>query len=442
MAPAGQTVPMAQWAQLTDWLRTADDRVLLTWPQLEAIVGPLPPSAARHRAFWSGDRPHVRAWKAAGYTASGVAMGQHVTFVRDRIPRGSTTTAQVSLPNPAGPANGSSGADLLLVTCVKSKRPTPAAAKDLYTSPLFRKERAYAEASGLPWFILSAEHGLVQPEQWLAPYRRYLPDPPSSYQLAWGQFVVERLELLTGPLEGKRVEVHASHVYVEAIRVPLESKAATVLTPLAGLPQGQRLQWYDQHEGGRLDASPDSDGSIHPDVASFVGVLREEDQAVPPRTFLAQRRSDLSSPGLYSWWVDATGAKDLSTGLGHQVKPALIYAGLAGATRWPSGRRSTNTLWSRIAGMHLGGRHEFSTFRRTLGSILAAAAGADDIDEERLTEWMHEHLRVIAVPHDDPDTLGRLESEVLEQLDPPLNLQGRPRTPLRARLTELRRPHS
>ena len=48
--------------------------------------------------------------------------------------------------------------------------------------------------------------------------------------------------------------------------------------------------------------------------------------------------------------------------------------------------------------MHLGGRHEFSTFRLSLGSILAVARDTADIDEEHLTEWMHAHLSLIALP--------------------------------------------
>jgi hypothetical protein len=147
-------------------------------------------------------------------------------------------------------------------------------------------------------------------------------------------------------------------------------------------------------------------------------------------------------PGLYSWWVDPEGAVDLSTGLGLSLHPGLIYAGLAGATRWPSGRRSSNTLWSRISGMHLGGRHEFSTFRRTLGAILANARHEQEIDEARLTAWMHDHLKVIAVPFEDADTLGKLEGDVLSRLDPPLNLQGMTPTAIRRRLRELRRPHA
>lgn len=35
---------------------------------------------------------------------------------------------------------------------------------------------------------------------------------------------------------------------------------------------------------------------------------------------------------------------------------------------------------------------------------------------------MHDHLRVITLPVDDADTLGGLESAVLELMDPPLNL--------------------
>lgn len=41
-----------------------------------------------------------------------------------------------------------STADVVLVRCVKEMLKYPAPAKDLYVSPLFRRERSYAEASG------------------------------------------------------------------------------------------------------------------------------------------------------------------------------------------------------------------------------------------------------------------------------------------------------
>ena len=149
----------------------------------------------------------------------------------------------------------------------------------------------------------------------------------------------------------------------------------------------------------------------------------------------------LGGPGLYSWWVDQQGADDLSSGLGEAVAPGLIYAGLAGATRSRSGRRSSNTLWGRLKGMHLGARHELSTFRLSLGSVLASFHGSSGIDEEELTAWMHAHLRVVVVPVADADALDRLETGVLDALDPPLNLAKMSKSAIRDRLKELRRLH-
>jgi hypothetical protein len=169
--------------------------------------------------------------------------------------------------------------------------------------------------------------------------------------------------------------------------------------------------------------------------------LTRFDEALRPSEFLATGGDGLRHPGLYSWWVDPAGAATLTDGLGHEIHAGLIYAGLAGATHNRSGKKSSNTLWGRIHGMHLGGRHEFSTFRRSLGSILASARLAPEIDELALTAWMHEHLRVVAVPVADADTLDDLETTVLTELDPPLNLMKMSKTPIRRRLSELRRPH-
>lgn len=434
---------MPKWAPLVERLKVGDGVVRLSWVELESLVGSLPSSASLHRAWWSGNRPHVQSWESAGFALSEVALGAHVSFrpVPTSPPTaGDSDTARVAGSATPAPLNGS--ADVLLVTCVKSKLTRPAAARDLYVSPLFRKQRAYAEAIGLPWFILSAEHALVQPDEWLAPYERYLPDTPAAYQRAWGLFVTERLELMIGSLSGRVVEVHASRDYASAIRGPLETKGAKLLTPLEGLGQGERLRWYDNYTSIQATAVTTADAPLAQVRAeAFAADLLNKHRAVTPQDLLRERPDGSASPGLYSWWVDEAGASDLSRSLGHALPAGLIYAGLAGATRWPSGRKSKNTLWSRIVTMHLGGNHEFSTFRRTLGSVLAHAAGKDRIDEPALTTWMHEHLRVVAVPFEDANALGLLESAVLERLDPPLNLQGMPPSPVRARLKELRRTY-
>lgn len=339
-----------------------------------------------------------------------------------------------TLPVGPEPSATQPQSDIILVSCVKSKRSRPAAAKDLYTSSLFKKERAYAERSGKPWFILSAEHGLVAPDEWLAPYERYLADTTAEFRQAWGAWVAARLELLAGPICGAVIEVHASATYLKAAQPHLERLGAHVLDPLRGLTMGQRLAWYPA-----ASSPPDSVGESSDSVRQFVTALQSVEDSMSPDEFLARGQSAADAAGLYSWWVDDVGADQLSRGLGLPVAPGLIYAGLAGATRWPSGARSNNTLWLRISTMHLGGNHEFSTFRRTLGGILASASGTRTVDESTLTAWMRRHLRLVIVPSQDRDTLGRLEKDVLAELEPPLNLQGMTRTPLRMRLKQLRR---
>ena len=64
----------------------------------------------------------------------------------------------------AGSSQSRDDARVILLGCVKLKLDHRVAAKVLYQSPLWLGRRAYAEASGHPWLILSALHELVDPE--------------------------------------------------------------------------------------------------------------------------------------------------------------------------------------------------------------------------------------------------------------------------------------
>ncbi|OYO06457.1 hypothetical protein CGZ97_07500 [Enemella evansiae] len=167
--------------------------------------------------------------------------------------------------------------------------------------------------------------------------------------------------------------------------------------------------------------------------------LRDENLSMTVADLLSTGGSELRVPGLYSWWADVAGAAELSRGLGldSAIRPGLVYAGLAGGSH-KVGPASKNTLWIRITRMHLGPRSRSSTLRRSLGSVLAEAQGQSAIDEVQLTEWMHKHLRVITVPIAEVQSLDNLETEVLQALDPPLNLAKVPRTGVRRRLKMLR----
>jgi hypothetical protein len=276
---------------------------------------------------------------------------------------------------------------------------------------------------------LSAEHGLVSPEDWLEPYERYLPNTSRDYRRAWGEQVAEQLELAVGSLAGLVVDVHAGAAYIDALRDALSSSGARVSDQLKGLSFGRRLSWYLQHQDAQVS-----------DERGVVSKLRDRGAARALSDVLATGGIGLRTPGMYSWWIDEVGAADLTSGLGHQVEAGLVYAGLAGTTR-SGGSSSSNTLWGRIATMHLGKNHQFSTLRFSVGSILAEANGEADIDEVELTRWMHAHLRVVPIPVADADTLGDLETAILADLDPPLNLAKVSKTPLRQRLSALRKQY-
>lgn len=142
-----------------------------------------------------------------------------------------------------------------LVGCASTKLTRPAPARDLYTSQLFRKASAYAEGTCDQWFILSAKHGLVQPDTVLEPYdmklgrsTRYAATNAPPFH-DWAARVRDDLTArLTGEVDVTLV-VLAGALY-EAITygLPWPHEA-----PLNGLGIGQRLAWLTQENAARME---------------------------------------------------------------------------------------------------------------------------------------------------------------------------------------------
>ena len=156
----------------------------------------------------------------------------------------------------------------------------------------------------------------------------------------------------------------------------------------------------------------------------------------------------LDRPGLFAFWVDEAGAADLARGLDQPFEAGRIWAGQAGATRWPSGRVNSDTLGERIARTHLQGRVRSSTVRLTLAGILfvqldlvvQASALLQASAEQDLSDWMSAHLSIALHPHDDRNSLAGLEQAIVQRLDPPLNIDDYlPATSVRQSVIALRR---
>jgi len=160
--------------------------------------------------------------------------------------------------------------DVVLVGCTKTKREYPAEARDLYDeSPLFRKRRCVARLRGDWWGILSAEHGLVRPENWLEPYDTYIGNVDSE---GWAEKVLDVLLDDLARHDDPSVRIFAGKKYVDPLVPDLEAEGYEVLDPLRGLMPGQRMSKLDdmaeeteqstlvQTDGGRNSRSVDTGG--------------------------------------------------------------------------------------------------------------------------------------------------------------------------------------
>ena len=132
-----------------------------------------------------------------------------------------------------------------LVSCVAKKRLEAARAKDLYVSDWFKKARAYIERSGDPWFILSAEYGLLDPEETASPYERTLNNMSIGERRSWARRVVEQMRERLPPCD--EIHVLAGMRYREFIMEFLSKRAKQVRLPLEGLRIGEQLSWLGSH---------------------------------------------------------------------------------------------------------------------------------------------------------------------------------------------------
>ena len=130
---------------------------------------------------------------------------------------------------------------IVLVACAAGKQRSDAPARDLYTSVLFRKARAWAEAHGDEWRILSALHGLVAPDHVLAPYDLALADLDRAARHAWAHRVLGDLRATLHL--GDTVVFLAGRLYRADLAPALAADGHRIDVPMEGLGIGQQLAW-------------------------------------------------------------------------------------------------------------------------------------------------------------------------------------------------------
>lgn len=140
-----------------------------------------------------------------------------------------------------------------LVSCTKSKLPKeggPYRARDLYTpSWNYRQMVKYLEDVRQvdEWFVLSAKHGLVDPDEMVEWYNDTLSGAPMARKREWGAEVQAALQ---ARYEGRPVKfvLMAGRDYSECVTGIEDAMDATVEKPMAGLGKGvgPRRTWLGQ----------------------------------------------------------------------------------------------------------------------------------------------------------------------------------------------------
>jgi hypothetical protein len=133
-----------------------------------------------------------------------------------------------------------------LVSCVKSKRDSASIPKELYTSDYYQKMRQYAEQEHDDWWILSAKHGLLDPDgDRIEPYEETLVGAPVARKREWSSRVCSELDEAGLLTDFTGLVVHAGKSYYEELLPLLEDTDVSAISiPTEGLRIGEKLAWY------------------------------------------------------------------------------------------------------------------------------------------------------------------------------------------------------
>ena len=127
---------------------------------------------------------------------------------------------------------------IVLISCVSKKRPQRSKARELYISPLFKKNLEYAlKLAPDKIYILSAKYGLVGLDDEIEPYDLTLNTMSANEIKQWAEGVLRQLSD-KADLQNDQFIFLAGAKY----RRYLIPHMANTQVPMEGLPIGKQLQ--------------------------------------------------------------------------------------------------------------------------------------------------------------------------------------------------------
>lgn len=132
--------------------------------------------------------------------------------------------------------------NIVLISCVSKKLRHKSKAKDLYVSPLFRKNLQYAKSLNPDKiFILSAKYGLLKLDAKIKPYNKTLNKMGINNIKEWANLVLNQLRKLTD-LEKDNFTFLAGENYRKFLLPGIKHYEI----PMQGLSIGKQLQWLSK----------------------------------------------------------------------------------------------------------------------------------------------------------------------------------------------------
>lgn len=229
--------------------------------------------------------------------------------------------ADTDATEPSEPLAGTPSGTVALVGCGKQQADEKTAAKDLYSSDYFQKKRAWAEKHADDWFILSAKHGVVDPDAIIAPYDRGIQELSDDEQRQWGEHVVETIRN-SWDTENVEAVMLAGRGYREPVeQAGLGDVVARVRSPFEGTAGiGEQIAWLNDQIGSEVTpeaasedaqkkpATPEADSETQSMPPSDLSELNEQMDRYgfePKKT----RDDEIS----YSPWRESRGRETLRT---------------------------------------------------------------------------------------------------------------------------------
>ncbi len=135
--------------------------------------------------------------------------------------------------------------NVYLLTCSRRKTENVAIAKDLYTSPSFIAARKIAEKEGAIWYIISAKHGLIDPEKKIKPYDLSLRSLSEIEKDKWTSNIVN--SIIKNLDTNDKITFLGDDLYFNHLSEKLRLAGFNVTSPLFGKTIDEKLHWLNSY---------------------------------------------------------------------------------------------------------------------------------------------------------------------------------------------------